>query len=113
MRKQTTFLQFVSDAFIPEKIANILYDTVFFKVGPTDVNGWTIIHFLNGLIIAYFTNKNILYGIGLHTIWEIFQFIAGDNKVDFETFIDITIDTLAFLGGWRIGIYSRTSFSSE
>ena len=97
---RTTLLQRISDGFIPPDIAKILYQP-FFRVGPTDVNGWSLVHMISGMLFALVTH-NIWIALLVHTGWEGFQFIAGDNKFDIETAIDISLDTLFFLAGFQI-----------
>lgn len=103
--RRTTLLHKISDGFLPHKLVNYLYNTIYFKVGITDVNGWTIVHFITGFILSMITKENITYGFQIHTIWEIIQFIIGDNKIDCESLIDISIDTISFTLGWLIFMY--------
>ena len=49
-------------------------------------------------------DKTLRNAIFLHILWELFQFIAGDNKLDLESLIDISCDTIAFVLGWAIYI---------
>lgn len=99
-----TPLQKVSDAMLPDRYADILYKTIFFKIGPTDVNGWSIVHFASGILLSSIMNGPVIYGFYIHTTWELFQFVIGDNLLDLESFIDISMDTLMFLSGWVLGI---------
>jgi hypothetical protein len=98
-----TLLQRISDGLLPSFITIILYKPII-KIKDTDINGWSFIHFISGIIYNIF-DKNIYNAFIVHTIWELFQFIAGDNKIDLESFLDITFDTLFFISGFFVNIY--------
>jgi hypothetical protein len=104
-------LKKISDAMLPTEYSERLRSIVFSKFGPADINGWTIVHFMNGVLLSIcshvFTNidnaeSSLLLAVCVHTVWEIFQFTVGDNKFDLESLFDISADTTAFLSGWFI-----------
>lgn len=95
-----TPLQRASDGFLPEALADRLYVPAF-RVGPTDVNGWSIVHAIAGAATRALT-PNVWDALLLHSAWEAFQFVAGDNRFDLETAIDVTLDTLFFVGGYKV-----------
>lgn len=97
--QRTNLLQRISDGLLPEFIVQILYKP-FFKVFQTDVNGWSIVHFLSG-VMCFLLNLSIKQALLIHTLWELFQFIAGDNLFDFESVVDISLDTLFFWFGFQ------------
>ena len=99
---RTTILQRISDGFLPVAVTSQLYKRIY-KIHETDINGWSFVHLISGYITAYFISsyKEAFY---THTLWEMFQFIAGDNKFDLESAIDITLDTLFYM----FGFYLRT-----
>lgn len=103
------------DVFLPESVRNIL-GTVIYKYPNSKTNytfyiqGWTFIHFLNGIITGYlylyfgYSKKNyFLYMFILHTLWEIWQIIIGMSKplniLGRNNIIDTLVDTLSFLSG--------------
>lgn len=109
------------DVFLPESVRNIL-GTVIYKYPNSKTNytfyiqGWTFIHFLNGIITGYlylyfdYTKKNyFLYMFMLHTLWEIWQIIIGMSKplsiTGRNNIIDTLVDTLAFLSGSYLYLY--------
>lgn len=89
-------LQEISDGLLPKQIRTILYKPI---IGT--VNGWSFVHFLTGIVVGTFlTNK--LTAFIIHSLWEIFQFVAGDNRFDKETLIDVTLDTIFFMCGFLL-----------
>lgn len=101
MRERKNLLQLASDGFFPEPVARALYREYFF-VGPTAVNGWSVVHLLSGVATSRFL-RSPWSAFLLHSAWEVFQFVAGDNKFDVETAIDITLDTAFFMVGFLGG----------
>lgn len=94
-------MQRVSDAFMPPLVRDWLY-TEYFKVGPTPVNGWSGIHAVTGAALGWLP----LYdAVLLHSLWEGFQFLAGDNTFDNESYIDIGLDTLFFSVGHQTAVF--------
>jgi len=98
--ERRNLLQRISDGLLPDYITQILYRP-FFKIYTTDINGWSIVHLVSGMINALFKFENPLL---THTYWELFQFVAGDNKFDMESLIDIVMDTTFFMIGYTIVI---------
>lgn len=98
-----TPLKRLSDGFLPRPVRDALFNTVFFRVGPTDINGWSLVHAATGA--AAFR-----LGIGFwrwqqwHAAWEgIIQTAAGDNRPTTETAIDVVADTAFATAGWLLG----------
>ena len=99
---RTTFLKRVSDAYLPPPLVEWLSGTVFFTVNNADIDGWTLVHFLSGIITGMLLTQNIKEALIIHTLWECFQVVAGDNKCDLETITDIFFDTIAFVLGFLV-----------
>lgn len=104
VENRNTLLQRISDGLLPKFITIQLYRP-FFKLCDTNINGWSVIHFISGTFVSLLT-KDAILALKIHTLWEIFQFIAGDNKFETETMVDISFDTLFFM----IGFYCTISF---
>jgi|UniRef100_A0A6C0IUK2 hypothetical protein len=100
MDDRTTFGKRLSDAFLPKLITDFLY-TKYVKVFDTYINGWSFMHLLSGIIVSmkYDWHAALL----IHTLWELFQAIIGDNDPTLETLVDVPLDTLFFMFGWWIG----------
>ena len=106
------------DVFLPENVKKILgieligtYKKTFY------VSGWSILHFINGIIIGYiylyFKGNSKLYFYKLfiiHTIWEFWQMLIGMSKpyklTGRNNLIDIIMDTIFFM----LGAYILTLF---
>jgi|688.fasta_scaffold227600_1 hypothetical protein len=111
------------DVFLPEFIRNAL-GTIIYKYPNSEINytfyiqGWTFIHFVNGIIFGYlylyfgyikkyyFMNMFIL-----HTLWELWQIIIGMSKpwniIGRNNIIDILVDTSSFLLGSYLILHLR------
>lgn len=99
------------DVFLPENIKQILGTDIIGSSKKTFyVSGWSIIHFLNGIIIGffylYFKYDIKFYTISLlfiHTLWEIWQIIIGMAKpyklTGRSNLIDSILDTVFFMSG--------------
>jgi hypothetical protein len=102
------------DAFLPEKIKKILgTDFIGTSKKTFYVSGWSIIHFINGIlcgyIYLYFKGDRKLYTFRLfliHTLWELWQILIGMAKpyklTGRSNLIDSIMDTLFFM----LGAYS-------
>jgi hypothetical protein len=101
-----------TDLFLPRQIIDIL-DINF--IGDTTktfyINGWSVLHFLSGVIIAIFFNKYkpvhpYLRAFAIHSIWELWTIAIGTSKpytvVGKSNLIDILVDTLLFMIGFSI-----------
>ena len=100
---RTSFGERISDAFMPKQVKKLLYtEIVSLGESNADINGWSFMHMLSGVIIALFGFK-ALPAFVIHTLWELFQATVGDNKWDYETLVDVPMDTLFFMIGWWIG----------
>lgn len=107
------------DVFLPENIKQILGTDIIGSSKKTFyVSGWSIIHFLNGIIIGffylYFKYDIKFYTISLlfiHTLWEIWQIIIGMAKpyklTGRSNLIDSILDTVFFMSGAYINFNYR------
>jgi hypothetical protein len=99
------------DAFLPEKIRNILgTDLIGTSKKTFYVSGWSIIHIINGIIFGYiylyFKGDRRLYMFNLfllHTLWEFWQTLIGMAKpyklTGRSNLIDSIMDTIFFMLG--------------
>lgn len=110
------------DAFLPEKIKQLLSTDLIGSSKKTFyVSGWSIVHFMNGIIIGYlyfyFNWDRRLYMFKLfiiHTLWELWQMLIGMSKPYNLTgrgnIIDMIMDTLFFmLGAYILRNYYKQS----
>jgi hypothetical protein len=108
---ETNLLSRSGDLFLTGPIKKFL-DTVL--IGSYEsgwyISNWSIMHMISGIIIGFFfkTYKNpYIYGLILHTIWEIWQILIGESKghkklTGKSGLIDTIVDTLFFLLGMSI-----------
>lgn len=96
--------QWASDGFLPTAVSSFLY-TEYFHVGPAAVNGWSAVHAVSG-VLASFLTPQLVDAFMIHSAWELFQFVIGDNKFDAETVVDVTLDTLFFMLGFEFAVRS-------
>ena len=99
------------DVFLPEKVKNILGTDLIGNSKKTFyVSGWSIVHFINGIIIGYlylyFKGDSRLYFLKMfiiHTIWECWQMLIGMAKpyklTGRSSLIDTIMDTILFMLG--------------
>jgi hypothetical protein len=99
------------DAFLSEKVKNILgTDLIGTSKKTFYVSGWSIVHFINGIIIGYiylyFKGDSRFYTFKLfiiHTIWEFWQMLIGMSKpyklTGRSNLIDTIMDTIFFMSG--------------
>jgi hypothetical protein len=99
------------DVFLPEKVKNILgTDLIGTSKNTFYVSGWSIVHFINGIIVGYiylyFKGDIRLYTfklIILHTIWECWQMLIGMAKpyklTGRSNLMDTIMDTIFFMLG--------------
>ena len=106
------------DVFLPKNVRDTLA-IILYKY-PNDeknysfyIQGWTFIHFINGIIFGYLYlylnyNKNnyIINLFILHTLWETWQVFIGMSKpwkiTGRNNIIDFIVDTTAFMLGTLI-----------
>jgi hypothetical protein len=106
------------DAFLPEKIKYILgLDLIGTSKKTFYVSGWSIIHFINGLIMGYlylyykWNPKFYMFKLFiLHTIWELWQMLIGMAKpytlTGRSNLMDTIVDTVFFmLGAYSVRLY--------
>jgi hypothetical protein len=99
------------DVFLPEKVKYILgIDLIGNSKKTFYVSGWSIIHFINGIIFGYlylYFNYDVrLYTFKLfiiHTLWELWQMLIGMAKpyklTGRSNIIDTIMDTILFMLG--------------
>ena len=99
------------DVFLPEKVKNILgTDLIGNSKKTLYVSGWSIIHFINGIIFGYlylyFKGYSRLYLFKMfiiHTMWECWQMLIGMAKpyklTGRSNLIDTIMDTIFFMLG--------------
>ena len=99
------------DVFLPEKVKNVLgTDLIGNSKKIFYVSGWSIVHFINGIIIGYlylyFKGDRRLYFLKMfimHTIWECWQMLIGMAKpyklTGRSNLIDTIMDTILFMLG--------------
>jgi len=97
------------DVFLPDKFKKILmYDIIGSHKNTFYVSGWSIIHFMSGLIFSVlylffnFNIKNYFKNLFiLHTCWELWQILIGMSKpykiTGSSNIIDTIIDTVLFM----------------
>ncbi len=106
------------DVFLPENVKKILRtDLIGTSKKTFYVSGWSILHFINGIIIGYiylyFNGDRKLYFYKLfiiHTIWEFWQMLIGMSNpfklTGSNNLIDIIMDTIFFmLGAYILTLY--------
>lgn len=99
---RTSFLQRLSDGFLPPWLAGPLYAPLVPKaVAGADINGWSCVHAATGALAAW-AGWSWWDTLKAHTLyWELgIQFLAGDNQLSEETMWDILWDTVFAMGGW-------------
>jgi hypothetical protein len=99
------------DAFLPEKVKNILgMDLIGTSKKTFYVSGWSIVHLMSGIIIGYlylyFKGDARLYTFKLfiiHTLWECWQMLIGMSTpyklTGRSNIIDTIMDTIFFMLG--------------
>ncbi len=113
------FIHKSDHAFLPDKYRFRLHQPFIGKRAVNYIDGWTMIHFLNGVLFGYLYHKlkfnmNNYYVILLilHIIWETYQIIInssqGDKLEGPNSYMDAFIDTVFFMAGaaiFKIGFY--------
>jgi hypothetical protein len=99
------------DVFLPKPIKQILDKSIYMTSDYSFyINGWTIIHFLSGIIIGaiyIYLGKPLNFYMYkmfvIHTIWELWQMLIGMSKpwklTGDSNLIDTFVDTFVFLLG--------------
>jgi len=99
MEDRTSLGKRISEGLLPQPLVNILNKEI---ITGTVFNGWSIVHMISGMIAGLFIDE-WLTALIVHTLWEIFQFIVGDNTFTTEDILfDIPLDTIMFMLGWWI-----------
>jgi len=120
-----TYLQNIiynsGDAFLPEKIKKILGTDLIGTSNKTFyISGWSIVHFINGIIIGYIylyfkggIKLYVLKMLIIHTIWEFWQFLIGMSNpyklTGRSNLIDTIMDTILFM----LGAYTLRKYYCE
>ncbi len=93
------------DFFLNDKMKTFLYTYIYGNKNTIIyVNYWSIVHLLSGvityLLLDYFNIKSyIIFGLIIHTLWEIWQISINMTKLNVRGLIDICMDTIFFLTG--------------
>ena len=99
------------NVFLPDNIKQILtYDVIGSHKKTFYISGWSIIHFINGLIFGYlylylhFDKKYYIINLFvLHSIWELWQITIGMSRPyslsGRSNLIDTIVDTILFMTG--------------
>ena len=101
------------DVFLPKDMRDYLQqyiigdDTSLFYV-----SRWTIVHFWTGFIISiilrFLLHSHNIYTLTfqIHMLWELWQIIIGMTPwMTLRGIIDITTDTLFYMGGVWLGLH--------
>lgn len=99
------------DVFLPDNIKQILsYDIIGSHKKTFYISGWSIVHFINGIIFGYLylylhydKKYYIINMLILHTLWEFWQIIIGMARPyslsGRSNLIDTIVDTILFMAG--------------
>ena len=99
------------NVFLPDNIKQILtYDVIGSHKKTFYISGWSIVHFINGLIFGYlylylhFDKKYYIINLFvLHSIWELWQITIGMSRPyslsGRSNLIDTIVDTILFMTG--------------
>jgi hypothetical protein len=99
------------DLFLPKQVRDFLE---YYYVGNDRsilyITNWTIIHFLSGVLTAYFLRERTRYSdtriyliaFLIHTLWELWQIFGENTPIGtLRGQIDVLVDTAAYmLGAW-------------
>lgn len=105
------------DLFLPKSVRSVLE---YYYIGDDRskfyVTNWTIIHFLSGILTAYylfakFTIQQIyVISILIHTIWELWQIFGENTPIrTLRGQIDVLVDTAAYM----IGVWAYISWQRK
>jgi len=90
------------DAFLPTTIKQFLSRYI---IGDSRslfyLNYWSIVHFLSGVVISFFTNHWMI-ALLIHTIWEIWQYSIGMTRWNKRGLIDTVVDTILCMLGYGL-----------
>ena len=99
------------DIFLPVNIRNILVADLIGDSNKTFyISGWSIVHFINGIIIGYLylyfngdARSYIFNMLIIHTLWELWQILIGMAKpyklTGRSNLIDTILDSIFFMTG--------------
>jgi hypothetical protein len=99
------------DVFLPDNIKKILsYDIIGSHKKTFYISGWSIVHFINGIIFGYlylylhYDKKYYIINLFiLHTLWEFWQIIIGMSRPyslsGRSNLIDTFLDSILFMSG--------------
>jgi hypothetical protein len=104
------------DLFLPKGVRRVLE---YYYVGNDKsvfyMTNWTIIHFLSGVLFAYFFRnfsviEILVNTILVHSIWELWQIYGENTKINtLRGQVDVIVDTVAYMIGVVIYIYFKKS----
>ena len=122
MADKTSLVYRSGDVFLSAKLRSFLQ--TYIVGGPKStfyITYWSIVHFLSGMAFAVLflwfqplasntrTDTIYLYGLGVHTAWELWQIaigmsrpfaLSGNNNI-----VDILMDTLLFMAGIWLALF--------
>ena len=94
------------DLFLPTQLRNVLEyyyigndRTIFY------ITNWSIIHFLSGILFAYFyrdyeTKYIFIITFLIHSIWEMWQIYGENTKIGtLRGKVDVFVDTVLYMTG--------------
>ena len=87
------------DVFLPKSVRDILGR--YYVGSDTSLvyfTNWSLIHFVSGVVVAYYT-RSYLKGFIIHTLWELWQIFIRNTPLTYRGFIDIGVDTGMFMLG--------------
>jgi hypothetical protein len=98
------------DIFLPKEIRDILDFTFIGSINSHKsfyINGWSLLHMLSGILVAYFILKDdpriYIKSFIIHTVWELWQtYIGMANPFRLtgkSSLIDSIVDTIFYMFG--------------
>ena len=99
------------DIFLPESVKTILLTEIIGSMKKTFyITVWSVIHFINGIIVGYLylffkydIKRYAIIMLIIHTCWEFWQILIGMSKpynlTGQNNLVDIIVDTLLFMLG--------------
>ena len=109
MPNKQSLLYRSGDVFLPEPTRKIL---ARYWIGDDRslfyVNNWSLVHFASGILTALLAPVGwnpFVVGLVVHTVWEAWQIVIGMTRLNVRGAIDITMDTVWFMGGvWLVSV---------
>jgi hypothetical protein len=109
------------DLFLPKQLRDILE---YYYVGNDKsilyITNWTLIHFFSGVLVAWYLFEKMnsinvyIYSFIIHTIWELWQILGKNTPIyTLRGQVDIVVDTLSYMLGVFVYIYSKSRSSRK